>query len=80
MRTNMALAAHGLKFGPGLGIGMTLERLVREGLLKKDMILAARILTSAASDARMSGEWTFRPCPLPGVETRGLPRCCPSEL
>lgn len=55
IRTNMALAAYGLKFGPGLGIGMTLERLVSEGLLKKDMILAARILTSAASDARMSG-------------------------
>ncbi len=55
IRTNMALAAHGLKFGPGLGIGMTLERLASEGLLKKDMMLAARILTSAASDARMSG-------------------------
>jgi L-cysteine desulfidase len=55
VRINMALASHGLKFGPGLGIGLTLERLVSEGLLKKDMILAARILTSAASDARMSG-------------------------
>ncbi|HTY23242.1 MAG TPA: L-serine ammonia-lyase, iron-sulfur-dependent, subunit alpha [Desulfomonilaceae bacterium] len=55
IRYNMALARHGLKYGPGLGIGMTLERLVSEGLLKKDMILAARILTSAASDARMSG-------------------------
>jgi L-cysteine desulfidase len=55
IRYNMALAMHGLKYGPGLGIGMTLERLVCEGLLKKDMILAARILTAAASDARMSG-------------------------
>ncbi len=55
IRTNMALAAHGLKNGPGLGVGMTLQRLVSEGLLKKDMILAARILTAAASDARMSG-------------------------
>ncbi len=55
IRYNMALAHHGLKNGPGLGIGLTLERLVSEGLLKKDMVLAARILTSAASDARMSG-------------------------
>jgi len=52
---NMGLARHGLRFGCGLGVGKTLERLVREGLLKRDMILAARILTSAAADARMSG-------------------------
>ncbi len=52
---NLKLANHGLTFGPGLGVGLTFERLVREGLLKKDMILSARILTSAASDARMSG-------------------------
>ncbi|MDD5220537.1 MAG: L-serine ammonia-lyase, iron-sulfur-dependent, subunit alpha [Candidatus Bipolaricaulis sp.] len=52
---NMRLAEHGLTYGPGLGVGLALERLVREGLLKKDMVLAARILTSAASDARMSG-------------------------
>jgi len=32
-----------------------LERLAREGLLARDMVLAARILTSAASDARMAG-------------------------
>jgi L-cysteine desulfidase len=55
IRYNMALAAHGLEHSPGLGIGATLERLASEGLLKKDMILAARILTAAASDARMSG-------------------------
>ncbi|AQT67209.1 Serine dehydratase alpha chain [Anaerohalosphaera lusitana] len=52
---NLKLARHGLSFGPGLGIGKTLDRLVREGLIKKDMIQAARILTSAACDARMSG-------------------------
>jgi len=52
---NLELAKHGLAFGPGLGIGKTLERLAREGLLKRDMVLASRILTSAASDARMSG-------------------------
>ncbi len=53
--SNMKLADYGLAHGPGLGIGLTFERLVKEGLLKKDMVLAARILTSAASDARMSG-------------------------
>ncbi len=52
---NTKLAEYGLTYGPGLGVGLALERLVREGLLKKDMVLAARILTSAASDARMAG-------------------------
>ncbi|MBW2193506.1 MAG: serine dehydratase subunit alpha family protein [Deltaproteobacteria bacterium] len=52
---NLRLAEHGLKYGSGLGIGRTLERLVRQKLIKKDMMLAARILTSAASDARMAG-------------------------
>ncbi len=52
---NMKLAEYGLANGPGLEVGSTLERLVREGILKKDIMLAARILTSAASDARMSG-------------------------
>ncbi|MEW5722115.1 MAG: L-serine ammonia-lyase, iron-sulfur-dependent, subunit alpha [Thermodesulfobacteriota bacterium] len=55
VRYNLRLAEFGLKYGPGLGIGSTLERLCREGLIKKDIILAARILTSAAADARMSG-------------------------
>jgi L-cysteine desulfidase len=52
---NLRLAEHGLKHGNGLGVGKTLDRLVRQKLIKKDMILAAKILTSAASDARMSG-------------------------
>ena len=52
---NRRLAEHGLKYGPGLGVGRTLERLVRQGLIKRDMLIAARILTSAAADARMSG-------------------------
>lgn len=55
VRTNMRLAEHGLKFGPGLGIGKALDRLVRQKLVCRDMVLAARILTSAASDARMGG-------------------------
>lgn len=62
---NMRLAEQGLKFGMGLGVGKTLERLVRQGLIKKDMILDARILASAAADARMSG------APLPAMSSAG---------
>jgi L-cysteine desulfidase len=55
VRFNLRLAEYGLKYGSGLGVGKTLERLVLQGLIKRDMILAARILTSAAADARMAG-------------------------
>ena len=52
---NMALAKMGMAEGPGLGIGRTLSRLVEEGLLKRDMVLEASMLTAAAADARMAG-------------------------
>lgn len=55
IRVNMRLARYGVKYGSGLGVGKTLERLVRQRLIKKDMITAARILTSSAADARMAG-------------------------
>ena len=55
VEVNMRLADYGLKHGPGLGVGRTMERLVRQGLIKRDMITAARILASSAADARMSG-------------------------
>ena len=55
VQVNLRLAEYGLKHGPGLGIGLGLKRLVREGLLQGDMILEGRALTSAAADARMSG-------------------------
>jgi L-cysteine desulfidase len=55
IRYNLELADHGLTFGDGLGVGKTLDRLVKEGLLHRDMVLEAKILTSAASDARMAG-------------------------
>lgn len=55
VETNMKLANYGLTYGPGLGVGATLNRLMREGMLKHDIVLAAKILTSAASDARMAG-------------------------
>ncbi|NJB68867.1 L-cysteine desulfidase [Desulfobaculum xiamenense] len=53
--TNMRLAEYGLRNDPGLGVGRTLERLVRQKLICRDMVQAARILTSAAADARMGG-------------------------
>lgn len=62
---NMRLADEGLKFGLGLGVGKTLERLARQNLIKRDMIFAARMLTSAASDARMGG------APLPAMSSAG---------
>lgn len=52
---NLRLAEYGLKHGPGLGIGKALERLVRQNLIKRDMVLSARMTASAAADARMSG-------------------------
>ncbi|MBT8328207.1 MAG: serine dehydratase subunit alpha family protein [Desulfofustis sp.] len=52
---NVTLAEHGLKYGSGLGIGKAIERLLKQKLLVKDMATSARILTSAAADARMSG-------------------------
>jgi L-cysteine desulfidase len=55
VEVNMRLADYGLKHGSGLGVGRTLERLVRQRLIKRDMITAARILASSAADARMSG-------------------------
>ncbi len=55
VRYNLELAKHGLAYGCGLGIGRMLDRLVRKRFLKNDMILSAKRLTSAASDARMSG-------------------------
>lgn len=55
VKRNMALAEWGLIHGPGLGVGKTFERLVRQRLMQKDMFLAARMLTSAAADARMDG-------------------------
>ncbi len=52
---NTQLAEHGLKFGSGMGVGKTLERLVRQRLINRDMIADARIMTSSAADARMGG-------------------------
>lgn len=52
---NLRLAEHGLKYGSGLGIGKAIDRLLKQKLLVKDMTTSARMLTSAAADARMDG-------------------------
>ena len=62
---NIRLAEYGLKYGSGLGIGKTFERLVRQRLIQRDMIMSSRILTAAASDARMAG------VPLPAMSSAG---------
>ncbi|OPZ34110.1 MAG: Serine dehydratase alpha chain [Synergistetes bacterium ADurb.BinA166] len=55
MDLNLRLAEHGLRHGSGLGIGSALERMVDRGTVQRDMITAAKILASAAADARMDG-------------------------
>jgi len=55
VQTNVTLAEYGLAHDCGMGVGRALERLARQGLIQRDMILAARMLTSAAADARMAG-------------------------
>jgi L-cysteine desulfidase len=52
---NFRLAEFGLSREFGMGIGRTLQRLSDRGRIKMDMVLAARILTAAAADARMAG-------------------------
>ncbi len=55
VKTNCRLAEYGLEHGSGLGVGQALQKMVDQGKLSRDMVLSARILTSAAADARMSG-------------------------
>jgi L-cysteine desulfidase len=55
IETNSLLAQYGLEHGSGLGVGRTLQDMVHQGKLQEDMILSAKIVTSAAADARMSG-------------------------
>ncbi len=55
LQCNLKLAEYGLKHGSGLGVGKALDRLLRQKLLVKDMTTSAKVLTSAAADARMGG-------------------------
>ncbi len=52
---NLQLAEYGIKHGPGYGVGMALKRMAIQKLIRNDMVLAAKIYTSAAADARMAG-------------------------
>ncbi len=52
---NMDLARYGLKNRSGLKVGSTLKKLAEKNLIAKDMVYEARVLTSAAADARMAG-------------------------
>ncbi|MBF0572953.1 MAG: serine dehydratase subunit alpha family protein [Desulfamplus sp.] len=52
---NMILAKYGLEHECGLQVGATLSKLSDKGLISKDMLHNARVLTAAAGDARMSG-------------------------
>ncbi len=52
---NMELARYGLKYKSGLKVGYTLKKLAEKKLIAKDMVYYARLFTSAAADARMSG-------------------------
>jgi L-cysteine desulfidase len=55
LEMNRALAASGLEIGVGLGVGRALTSLAEQGRLARDMLLGAKVLTSAAADARMAG-------------------------
>jgi L-cysteine desulfidase len=55
VRVNLRLAEHGLEHASGLAVGRTLQDLAEQGRLQRDMVLAAKILASAAADARMAG-------------------------
>jgi L-cysteine desulfidase len=52
---NRRLVEYGLRHGPGLKVGRTQQRLVRQGLLQPDMALTAGMLTAAGIDSRMGG-------------------------
>ncbi|MBW2050220.1 MAG: serine dehydratase subunit alpha family protein [Deltaproteobacteria bacterium] len=52
---NMELVRYGLSHGPGLGVGKTQQSLLRQGLLKNDMVLRGGILAAAGIDSRMGG-------------------------
>ncbi len=53
---NQKVYEFGLKNSPGLGIGSKLQKLIKKGKIKKDMVNSAKIKLAAAEDARMSGQ------------------------
>lgn len=55
VKLNMDIAKVGLKEKSGIGLGAAMDTLMSEGVMQKDVINQARVLTAAACDARMSG-------------------------
>jgi len=53
---NLHAANTGLDKKSGLGIGAMFSEMVKNGVLSNDIVSNARILTAAATDARMAGE------------------------
>lgn len=51
----MDIAKVGLDKKSGLGLRAAIDILISEGVMQKDVINKARVLTSPACDARMSG-------------------------
>ena len=52
---NMKLVQYGLTNGPGLGVGKTQQSLLRQGLLRNDMVVAGGMFAAAGIDSRMGG-------------------------
>lgn len=56
LRMNLAAAEAGLNGRLGMAVGANLRDLITDGVLADDPVTAARVMTAAAADARMSGE------------------------
>ncbi|NMC50760.1 MAG: serine dehydratase subunit alpha family protein, partial [Desulfovibrio sp.] len=67
---NEALVEYGLAHGPGLAVGRTQLGLIRQGLLKKDMVVWAGVRTASGIDSRMGG------VPLPAMTLAGSGNQC----
>lgn len=55
VKLNMNMAEVGLREKPGPGLGAAMELLSSEGVLQRDIVNKARMMTAAACDARMAG-------------------------
>ena len=55
VKLNMDIAKVGLEEKSGPGLGAAMNALMGEGVMQKDVINQARIMTAAACDARMAG-------------------------
>lgn len=55
LEMNRKMALEGLKDKVGMGVGYSLKENIKKGILSDDLMTHSMILTSGASDARMSG-------------------------